>query len=52
MSINGRRNAINVGCAEAINLMVEEFQGIYIYIEDFFAFFCIPVKKVKTIKNT
>ena len=27
MSINGRRNAINVGCAEAINLMVEEFQG-------------------------
>ena len=32
MSINGRRNAINVGCAEAINLMVEQFQGIYIYI--------------------
>ena len=27
MSINGRRNAINVGCAEAINLMVEEVQG-------------------------
>ena len=32
MSINGRRNAINVGCAEAINLMVEQFQGIYIYM--------------------
>ncbi len=27
IKINGWRNAINVGCAEAINLMVEECQG-------------------------
>ena len=30
MSINGRRNAINVRCAEAVNLMVEECQGVFI----------------------